>query len=145
MPTKTKVLFICVHNSARSQMAEAFLNQIAGDRYVACSAGLEPGQLNPFAVKVMREAGIDISNHQTKSVQDILKKEKTFDIVVTVCDEASAGRCPVIPGKGERLHWSFEDPGSVQGTDEAKLTKAREVRDQIQQRIKEWLRTLREG
>src|ERR1019366_6132547 len=126
---KKKVLFVCIHNSARSQMAEAFLNQICGDTFEAHSAGLEPGKLNPIVVEAMQEIGIDISGNQTKAAFDMLKPGAMFAYVVTVCDEASAERCPVIPGVTKRLHWSFADPSSFQGTHEEKLARTREVRD----------------
>jgi arsenate reductase len=135
---KPNVLFVCVHNSARSQMAEAFLNQIAGDRFTAHSAGLEPGQLNPVVVEVMREVGIDISKKATKSVMDMIRSRQFFPWVITVCDEASAERCPIFPGVTERLHWSFPDPSGFQGTPEEKLVFARGVRDQIRSRIEAW-------
>lgn len=104
---KAKVLFICIHNSARSQMAETFLNQICGEQFEASSAGLEPGKLNPIVVEAMKEIGVDISANQTKAVFDIFKSGKMFHYVVTVCDETSAERCPVFPGVTRRLHWSF--------------------------------------
>lgn len=128
---KDKVLFVCVHNSARSQMAEAFLNQIADDRFEASSAGLEPGVLNPLAVEVMQEMGIDISGNQTKDVFDLFKKGELYSFVITVCDGANAERCPVFPGIVSRLHWSFDDPAALQGSDEERLKAAREIRDQI--------------
>jgi arsenate reductase (thioredoxin) len=136
---KRKVLFICVHNSARSQMAEAFLKQIAGDRFEVESAGLEPGKLNPVVVEVMKEVGIDISGNRTKSAFDFYKQGKQYDYVVTVCDESQSGACPMFPGKGERLHWGFDDPSGFQGTWEEKLEKTRRVRDAIKQKIGEWL------
>jgi len=139
---KKKVLFICVHNSARSQMAEAFLKQIAGDRFEVESAGLEPGNLNPLAVEVMKEAGIDISQNKTKSVFDFYKQGKQYDYVITVCDESQAKGCPVFPGKGERLHWGFDDPSGFTGSHEEKLSKTRIVRDAIRDKIKKWLKTL---
>ncbi len=98
MTDKKRVLFVCVHNSARSQIAEAFLNALAGDRFEAMSAGLEPGTLNPLVVEVMKEAGIDISRNQTKSAFDLFKKGELFSYVVTVCDAASAEQCPLFPG-----------------------------------------------
>lgn len=134
---KKKVLFVCVHNSARSQMAEAFLKQMAGDKFEAESAGLEPGKLNPLVIEVMKEAGIDISQNKTKSVFDSYKQGKQYDYVITVCDESQAGACPVFPGKGERLHWGFPDPSIFQGSWEEKLAKTREVRDQIETKIKD--------
>ena len=136
---KIKVLFVCIHNSARSQMAEAFLNKLAGDRFEAQSAGLEPGTLNPIVVEVMKEIGIDISKNKTKSVFDFFKQGKQYDYVITVCDESQSGACPVFPGKGERLHWGFDDPSSFQGIWGEKLKKTRTVRDQIKHKIEEWL------
>ncbi len=135
---KKKVLFVCIHNSARSQMAEAFLNRMCGDEFEAYSAGLEPGKLNPIVVEAMGEAGIDISRNQTKAVVDFLKSGKTFVHVITVCDEASAERCPIFPGAAARLHWSFPDPSRFQGTHEEKLARTREVRDMIEQKARQW-------
>lgn len=135
---KAKVLFICIHNSARSQMAEAFLNQICGEQFEASSAGLEPGKLNPIVVEAMKEIGIDISGNQTKAVFDVFKSGKVFKHVITVCDEASAERCPIFPGITNRLHWSFPDPSAIQGTHEQKLERTREIRDMIKARIEAW-------
>ena len=135
---KKKVLFVCIHNSARSQMAEAFLNQICGREFEAHSAGLEAGKLNPVVVEVMKEIGIDISQNQTKAVSDFLKTTQSFAYVITVCDEASAERCPVFPGITQRLHWSFPDPSSLPGTLEEKLAATRKIRDAIKVRIEDW-------
>ncbi len=132
---KKKVLFVCIHNSARSQMAEAFLNEMASDRFVAESAGIEPGKLNPVVVQVMQERGIDLSERATKSVGSMIARGPYFDYVITVCDETSAERCPVFPGAGQRLHWSFPDPSGFTGTDDEKLAATRGVRDQIRDRI----------
>jgi arsenate reductase (thioredoxin) len=140
---KKRVLFVCVHNSARSQMAEAFLNAIAGDRFDAMSAGLEPGTLNPLVVEVMKEAGIDISRNKTKSVFDLYKKGELFSYVITVCDTASAEMCPLFPGLlVSQIHWSFADPSSFTGTYEEKLVQTRAVRDAIKTRIEEWFRSI---
>ncbi|PIY82594.1 MAG: arsenate reductase ArsC [Candidatus Omnitrophica bacterium CG_4_10_14_0_2_um_filter_44_9] len=139
---KKKVLFVCVHNSARSQMAEAFLKQMAGNRFDVESAGLEPGKLNLVVVEAMKEVGIDISQNKTKSVFDFYKQGKRYDYVVTVCDESRSGRCPVFPGAGKRLHWGFADPSSFTGSLEDKLVKTREVRNQIEAKIKDWLNLL---
>lgn len=109
---RKKVLFICVHNSARSQMAEAFLNQICGGEFEAQSAGLEPGTLNPSVVQVMMEEGIDISRHRTQAVFDVWKSGQLFDYVVTVCSEADAQGCTIVPGVATRLHWPFDDPSN---------------------------------
>jgi arsenate reductase len=135
---KKRVLFVCVHNSARSQMAEAFLKQAGGGEFEVHSAGIEPGKLNPIIVQAMREIGIDISGNQTKSVSDMLNLGRTFDYVITVCDESSAERCPIFPGNTFRLHWGFPDPSSFQGTQEEKLARTREVRDTIKAKIASW-------
>jgi len=135
---KKKILFICVHNSARSQMAEAFLNLICSDHFEAQSAGLEPGKLNPLAVEVMREVGIDISKNKTQSVFDVFKSGQFFPYVITVCDETSAGRCPIFPGITKRLHWSFPDPAAATGSYEERLRGARTIRDQIRGRVQGW-------
>lgn len=135
---KERVLFICVHNSARSQMAEAWLNHLCSDLYEGHSAGWEPGALNPLAVQVMKEVDIDISHHRTKSVFDMVKSGKTFSYVITVCDETSAERCPVFMGVTRRLHWSFPDPAAVTGTFEQKLTKVRAIRDSIKEAVERW-------
>ncbi len=135
---KKRVLFICVHNSARSQMAEAFLNNICGDQFEAHSAGLEPGRLNPIVVEAMQEIGIDISNKSTQAVFDVFKSGKTFTYVVTVCDETSAERCPIFPGVTTRLHWSFPDPSALQGGHDEKLARTREIRDTIKAKIEQW-------
>src|SRR5213083_181926 len=118
---KQKVLFICVHNSARSQIAEAFLDKICGDQFEAHSAGLEPGKLNPLAVEAMREIGIDISKKQTQSVFDVFKSGALFAYVITVCDETSAERCPIFPGVARRLQWSFPDLSALSGTREKRV------------------------
>jgi arsenate reductase len=135
---KPKVLFICVHNSARSQMAEAWLRNICGDFFEAHSAGLAPGVLNPLAVEVMREVGIDISQKETKAVFDAFKSGQLFTYVITVCDESNAEKCPIFPGPSKRLHWSFADPAELTGTDEEKLAGVREIRDQIRAKIQQW-------
>lgn len=139
---KKRVLFICVHNSARSQMAEAYLKQMAGDNFEVESAGLQPGKLNPIAVEVMKEVGIDISQNKTKSVFDFYKQGKQYDYVITVCDESQAKSCPVFPGKGQRLHWGFDDPSGFTGSNEEKLAKTRIVREAIKNKIEEWLKSL---
>jgi arsenate reductase len=119
-------------------MAEAFVNQLCGDRWDAQSAGLEPGKLNLLVIEVMREAGIDISGNATKSAAEILQSGQQFDAVVTVCDEASAERCPMFPGGGQRLHWGFPDPSQFSGTWNEKLAQTRIVRDAIRAQIEQW-------
>ncbi len=133
-----KILFVCIHNSARSQMAEAFTNHLCGELFVASSAGIEPGTLNPVVVKAMQEIGIDISHKQPRSVDDCLAAGEQYDYVVTVCDETAAERCPVFPGSGQRLHWGFPDPSALSGTAEEKLTNTREIRDHIKAKIEHW-------
>lgn len=136
---KYKVLFVCVHNSARSQIAEAFLNQMGGGQFEAESAGLEPGKLNPNVVKVMAEVGIDISGKQTKAVSSFLKQGKSYDTVITVCDAASAERCPVFPGTAKRIAWSFPDPSGFTGSKEDILEQTRKVRDAIKKKVADFV------
>jgi arsenate reductase len=135
---KKKVLFVCIHNSARSQMAEAWLNHLCGESFAAESAGLEPGKLNPLAVAVMREVGIDISGKKTQAVSEVLKSGQSFSYAVTVCDETSAEHCPVFPCPTTRLHWGFPDPAVVTGSDAERLAKIRVIRDAIRAKIEAW-------
>ncbi len=138
--SKIRVLFICVHNSARSQMAEAWLNHLYGETFEAESAGLEAaGKLNPLAVEVMKEAGIDISGNKTQKVFDVFLTGRLFNYVVTVCDQTNAERCPIFPGVAKRVHWTFADPAMLQGTEEQKLAEARKIRDDIRATIDEWV------
>ncbi len=132
---REKVLFVCVHNSARSQMAEAFLNSMAGDRFEARSAGLEAGELNRLVVKVMAEIGYDISSNRTKDVFEMFRNGEIFSYVVTVCDGASSERCPIFPGITRRIHWSFNDPSSLSGSEEEKLAATRVIRDEIRDAV----------
>ena len=136
--SNTRVLFLCTGNSARSQMAEGFLRKVAGNRFEAHSAGLEPKGLHPLTVKVMEEVGVDMSGHTSKGFDTYLGK-MLFQYLVTVCDEAE-NNCPTVwPGVSNRLHWHFKDPAAFIGTEEEKLTKFRQVRDQIEQKIKAWI------
>jgi arsenate reductase (thioredoxin) len=137
---KHKILFVCIHNSARSQMAEAFLNKYGKDQYAAESAGIEPGNMNQKVVKVMKEVGIDLSNKETKGVFDLLKQGKSYNAVITVCDAASAEKCPVFPGKGKKLAWSFEDPSAFQGTEEEILEHTRHIRDEIEKAVQNFIK-----
>ena len=134
-----RVLFLCVHNSARSQMAEAFLKREGAGRFQAESAGLEPGKLNPYVVRAMAEAGIDISANPTKSVFDLRAAGKTYDVVVTVCSKEAAERCPIFPGLAERHHWPFDDPSSFTGTDDEIMARVRSVRDEIENAVREFM------
>lgn len=133
-----RVLFLCTGNSARSQMAEAFVQKYAGDRLEAHSAGLEPKGINPYTVEVMREVGLDLSANQSKGV-DVYLGKVLFQTLITVCDHADKN-CPTVwPGVNTRLHWSFEDPAAFEGSPEETLAKFRQVRDQIELRIRAWL------
>lgn len=142
---KTRVLFVCVHNSARSQMAEAFLNTLAGDRFEASSAGLEPAALNPLAVDAMREAGLDISRNKAKSVFDLFKSGALFSFVIAVCDAEAAQRCPTFPGITKTIVWSFPDPASFTGTREERLARTREVRDAIKAKVERFIDDVASG
>lgn len=136
---KVTVLFLCVHNSARSQMAEALLKEMGGDRFEVSSAGLEPGELNPLAVRAMAEIGIDISKNKTKSVLDFVKEGRLFQHVITVCNAEENERCPIFPSISRKQHWNLPDPASFQGSDNEKLEKTRSVRDDLRRRIERWL------
>jgi len=135
---KTKVLFICVHNSARSQMAEAWLNYTCDDVFEAQSAGLEPGTINPLVVQAMQEVGIDLSQKKTQAVFDVWKSGQLFHYVITVCSESEAKGCPIFAGVTTRLHWPFRDPSQLTGSAEAKLKEVRKIRDEIRCKIEEW-------
>lgn len=137
---KHKVLFVCIHNSARSQMAEAFLNKYGEGDYEAQSAGIEPGKMNPNVVKVMQEVGIDLSQKGTQGVFDLFRKGTFYNAVITVCDQASAERCPIFPGKVKRIAWSFEDPSAFKGTEQEVLQHTRRVRDEIEKAIREFVK-----
>ena len=132
---KKKILFVCVHNSARSQMAESFMKKHAGEDFEVYSAGIEPGTLNPIVVKAMDEKGIDISKNETKSAFDFFKQGKLFNYVVTVCDEASSQKCPIFPGVRERIMMSFKDPSAFDGAEEEKLEKVRDLRNEIEYEV----------
>ena len=133
MEPKKRVLILCTGNSARSQMAEGILRSIAGDKFDVASAGVAPSRVRPEAVEAMRDIGVDISTHRSKSVDEFL--EEPFDYVITVCDNAKES-CPVFPGNAERIHWSFEDPAAVQGDEQWRLTVFRRVRDEILRQLR---------
>ncbi len=135
METKIKVLFLCIHNSARSQMAEAYLKQLGKDRFLAESAGLEPGILNPLAVEVMREDGIDISSNVVKDVFSLYKEGRIFNYVITVCDAKNSERCPIFPGLNKKIGWDFADPSTFEGSQAEKLELTRKVRDAIKRAV----------
>ena len=132
---KKNVLFICVHNSARSQIAAALLNEMCGESLEAQSAGLEPGTLNPLAVEALQEIGIDISGNQTQSVFDVFKSGQLFAYAITVCSESESKGCPIFAGVTKRLHWPFPDPSQFTGTPEQRLAKTRELLEEIRAKI----------
>lgn len=135
---KKKVLFICAHNSARSQLAAAMLNNRCGEYFEAKSAGLEPGKLNPLAVEVLREIGIDISKNKTQAVFDVFTSGELFAYTITVCAESEAKGCPIFPGVTTRLYWPFPDPSKFTGTLEEKIEQTRQVRDKIDNQIRQF-------
>ena len=137
---KKKVLFVCIHNSARSQMAEALLRQLAGDRFEVESAGIEPRQLNPLVIEALKEEGIDITGKLTQSVAALHQAGRMYDYVITVCDEGNAEKCPIFLGEHEKLHWGFSDPSQFQGTPEEKLARVREICVQIKEHIEQWIK-----
>jgi arsenate reductase (thioredoxin) len=140
-----KVLFLCVHNSARSQIAEAYLRTLGGASFEAESAGLEPGLLNPYVVRALAEEGIDIAGKGTRSVFDLVSAGLSFDYVVTVCSAEAAERCPIFPGKAAlRLHWPFDDPSTFKGSDEEIMARVRLVRDAIKARVREFIDVAKE-
>jgi len=136
---RIRVLFVCIHNSGRSQIAEAYLNKFAGEMFIAESAGIEPGNLNPVVVEAMRQDGIDISGNKTKSVFDFYKQGKIFNYVITVCDPEAAERCPLFIGVTQRLHWGFRDPHALKGTAEEIFAGTVKIRDEIKSKIQEWI------
>lgn len=133
MDKRKRVLILCTGNSARSQMAEGLLRHDGGPGYEVFSAGTKPSRVRPEAIQVMRESGLDISGHRSKSVDEFLGQE--FDYVITVCDSAKES-CPVFPGKTQRIHWSFDDPASAEGDEETRLAVFRRVRDEIRARLR---------
>lgn len=132
---KQRVLILCTGNSARSQMAEGLLRDLAGDKFDVESAGTIASFVRPQAIEAMREVGIDISGHRSKSLDEF--RDQEFDYVITVCDNA-AENCPVFPGRAERIHWSFDDPADASGTDDEKLAVFRRVREEISARLREF-------
>ena len=140
---KMRILFICTHNSGRSQMAEAFMNTLAGDRFHAESAGMEPQPIQPLVIRAMKEVGIDISGMHSESVFQFFKEGRTYSYVITVCENELEENCPTFPRIQIRIFSGFEDPSKFEGSDEEKLEKIRRVRDQIKARVQEWIENLR--
>lgn len=133
------VLFVCVHNSARSQLAEEYLKKFGGDRFRVESAGLEPGIINPYVERALEEEGIDISGKGTKSVFDLYKAGKKYAYVITVCSREAEEKCPIFPGITERMNWPFPDPSGFSGSDEEIMKQVREVREIIKERVREFV------
>jgi arsenate reductase (thioredoxin) len=134
--TRARVLVLCTHNSARSQMAEGLLRALAPDRFEVASAGTEATRVHPLAIRAMDELGIDLGGHTSKTLDRFLAE--SWDYVITVCDTANE-RCPVFPGAAMRLHWGFDDPSAARGTEEERLAEFRRVRDAIATRLRSWL------
>jgi len=141
---KKSVLVVCVHNSARSQMAEEYLRKYGGDLFEPSSAGIEPGKLNPYVVKALQEEGIDISGKKTQSTQTLYERGDSYDYVITVCSAEAKERCPLYPGTIKRFHWPFDDPSSFTGSEEEKMEGTRKVREQIKQKIQEFVNQYRQ-
>lgn len=139
-----KLLFICEHNSARSQMAEAYLNFFAKGKLLAESAGLEPGTLNSDVVDVLKEEGIDISMKKTQGVFELFKQQKQYDAIIAVCSPAVSARCPIFPGRAKRFNWPFDDPSKLSGSREEILAQTRAIRDQIKQQVLSFIREYEE-
>jgi arsenate reductase len=137
---KQRVLFVCTHNSARSQMAEAFLNWLAGDQFEAESAGLEPGELNPLVMQVMREVGFDLKDKKAESVFEFFKQGRLYNHIIYVCEKETEEKCPVFPGIGKAHSWPFPDPSKLNGSHEEKLEQARKIRDEIKSKIENWIK-----
>jgi len=138
MTAARRVLIVCTHNSARSQMAEGWLRALAGDRFEVASAGTEATRVHPLAVRVMREVGVDLAGHTSKTLDPYLGQP--WDYVITVCDRANE-RCPLFPARPTRIHWSFDDPSRANGTENERLAVFRRVRDEIAARLRAWLAT----
>jgi len=136
---KPKILFLCTTNSARSQMAEAFLKKYGADKFEAYSAGLEPKGIHPYAEQVMKEIGIPLTGQYSKSFREYMGKVH-FAYLITVCTEAEKNCPTTFPGIGQRLHWPFEDPAAFSGSEDEKIRKFREVRDKIGEHLREWLK-----
>ena len=142
---KTRILAICIHNSARSQMTEEYIRLTCGDTVEVESAGIEPGELNPTVVELLKEDGIDITGKSTQSAFDLHKNGKTFDYVIAVCDPEAAERCPIFRAEKKRLHWPFPDPSKATGTLEERLAYTRPIRDQIRVKVTDLCRKLESG
>lgn len=144
MNDKARILVICIHNSSRSQMAEEYLRLFGGDLFAVESAGLEPGNLNPVVIELLKDDGIDIEGKATRSVFDLHSQGKAYDYVIAVCDPEAKERCPIFPAEKKRLHWPFPDPSAVQGSFEEKLKKVRPIQHEIRDKVQEFITWYRE-
>jgi arsenate reductase len=142
MKEKIRVLFICIHNSGRSQMAETFLKTQGDERFEVESAGLKPKPINPYVIKVMKEIGYDLSRNTSDRVMQFFKEGRLYDYVITVCNESIENQCPIFPGIARRLYWPFPDPEKATGAEDEKLENIRAIRDQIREHIKSWVKSL---
>ncbi len=134
-----RILFVCIHNSGRSQMAEAFLNELGGPEFVAESAGVEPRPINPDVARVMQEVGHDLSGAQSDDIVDFFREGRLYEQVIYVCERGAEKDCPVFPGVRKTLHWPYPDPAELSGDEAARLDSLREIRDRIRERVEEWL------
>ncbi len=144
MERKVKVLFICIHNSARSQIAEEFLRLLSGEKFEVESAGFEATEINPLVRQVMKEEGIDLTDKKTQSVFNLYNEKKFFGYVITVCNKVKESDCPIFPGNTTRIHWDLENPEDFIGTDEDKLEKVRELRDKIKKQVQRFIHEFEE-
>ena len=136
---KTKVLFVCIHNSARSQMAEEFLRLLGGEKFEVESAGFEATEVNSLVIQVMKEVGIDLTGKKTQSVFNLYKEGKFYGYVITVCNKAKEPDCPIFPGYPKRIHWDLENPEDFTGTEEEKMEKVRELRNKIKKQVQQFV------
>ena len=141
---KIKVLFICIHNSARSQMAEEFLRLLGGENFEVESAGFEPTEVNPLVIQTMKEVGIDLTGKKTQGVFNLFKEGKFFGFVITVCSKANELDCPIFPGCPKRIHWDLENPEDFIGTEEEKVEMVRELRDKIKEKVQQFIYEFKE-
>ncbi len=142
---RPKVLFVCIHNSGRSQMAQAWLEYLSKGEIEVMSAGFKPSSLNPLVVKAMAEVGIDISSNSVNSVFEYFKQGLRFNYIITVCDEGNAQKCPLFPGLTNRIHWSFKDPATLEGDEESKIEQIRTIRDAIRKKVEEFIISIDSG
>lgn len=134
-----RVLFVCEHNSARSQMAEAYLENLGGAAFEVESCGIEAGIINPLVIEVMEEKGYDLRGKTTQTALNLFKQGKSYDIIVTVCSREASEQCPIFPGKALRMNWPFDDPSKIEGDRDTKLESIRRIRDRIEEKIQEFI------